>query len=660
MSELSVAEIEAVLHQLLPGLQMFVRDVNLPEYIAAKYETGLIIREKGFTDATSRIGGMPTTHRFGIMSNHLADFSELDVLGNRGLSVAPAGSHFLVMKQHVYHNRTLILLLHLPDDETWQLCQHFTGSLIEELVNTSIANFEAKCELEPISELANDEWLHRCQSPLGIDENSNLFEIDPQGIYRWYEGVENIDELPDVMQEAVKLQISVVKLQAAQWEKARQDNTPSVPKIDENIPLEKIHGWITALDIQVELPQDKQTAWKVLRSLQKEHPPSDKQLAFLQSLGYDGEPPKTMFDAVCLIESLKDTSKKHHKPSLDEMAGKPPTEKQLEYLDKLGIDVISDAGLVGDRANASRLIAALEDGADPDNLASYFRFGRKKGQWFEQEEDRDKPGTVRHTFSAGELNKIRNDIHKGLAKVEKNLSFAGVDNWDGNWSAYSGNWEPLYQSLKHLKIKNGYTLGAYIIASHGNSNGIVFGVAIDTDISDIEIVRTDYSKKRMRVPPFVFGPIHGNPNDPWGCPKLPKNSVPSYMSLFIGDNTPESYLESAILFHELSDFGARWHGVDWGDVDIQCPDDYHNEEECRGEKYARFDCFIRPELVKPFANPTVIMHKNKVIVRFLAFCGHTPNRFYFARHIFKRTKANTMDLQYDEDVIAIGNDGFIH
>lgn len=54
------------------------------------------------------------------------------------------------------------------------------------------------------------------------------------------------------------------------------------------------------------------------------HPePSDNQLAYLyMTLGYKGAPPRTALRASRLIEQLKEQD--------------PPTERQLELLDKLG------------------------------------------------------------------------------------------------------------------------------------------------------------------------------------------------------------------------------------------------------------------------------------------------------------------------------------
>ena len=41
---------EATLNEILPGLTMYVRDVNLPEKLAEKYVPDTIILERGFTD----------------------------------------------------------------------------------------------------------------------------------------------------------------------------------------------------------------------------------------------------------------------------------------------------------------------------------------------------------------------------------------------------------------------------------------------------------------------------------------------------------------------------------------------------------------------------------------------------------------------------------
>ena len=61
--DLDVKKIEDAINDIMPGLTMYVRDVNLTDEIASKYQPGMIIMEKGFTDASNRVMGMVTSHR---------------------------------------------------------------------------------------------------------------------------------------------------------------------------------------------------------------------------------------------------------------------------------------------------------------------------------------------------------------------------------------------------------------------------------------------------------------------------------------------------------------------------------------------------------------------------------------------------------------------
>ena len=115
-------QLQAVADKMYPGIALFARDVNLPEELARKYTPGLLIREKAFTDASSRFMGMVTTHRYVILSNHMADLSQFEHV-HWGLHVAQKDSHFKVLGQHTHEGKTGIFLLHLPDDESWRLWQ---------------------------------------------------------------------------------------------------------------------------------------------------------------------------------------------------------------------------------------------------------------------------------------------------------------------------------------------------------------------------------------------------------------------------------------------------------------------------------------------------------------------------------------------------------
>jgi hypothetical protein len=88
---------EEAMDLILPGLQIFVRDVNLTPDLISKYRVGDIIRVKHFIDASCRIQGMVTNTRYQILSNHMADFREFEEGTNWGLFVGQTNSRFKVI-----------------------------------------------------------------------------------------------------------------------------------------------------------------------------------------------------------------------------------------------------------------------------------------------------------------------------------------------------------------------------------------------------------------------------------------------------------------------------------------------------------------------------------------------------------------------------------
>ena len=173
------ADLEQMLNETLPGLTMYVRDVNLPPACAEQYKPGRIILERGFTDASCRVMGMVTTHRYAILSNHMANLGAFEHGTNWGLFVANRNAHFKVLDVYEYRGRTQILLLHLPDDDRWSHFENITFSIEEQLIDTSRQRFENKAFLQPIPELAKEDWLARCAFPLGMDDAGNLFPTEP-------------------------------------------------------------------------------------------------------------------------------------------------------------------------------------------------------------------------------------------------------------------------------------------------------------------------------------------------------------------------------------------------------------------------------------------------------------------------------------------------
>ena len=174
-----VTELENALNDMLPGLTNFVRDVNLDPDIAKLYKPGMILREKSFVDASRRVGGMTTTHRFAIFSNHMADLSSFEHGTNWGLCVANRESRFKVLDVYEYRGKTQITLLHLLDDDRWRLFANAEFDMPGLGVSEIRARFEAKCDTAPIPELATDAWLERCDFPIGVNPSGMLYAPDP-------------------------------------------------------------------------------------------------------------------------------------------------------------------------------------------------------------------------------------------------------------------------------------------------------------------------------------------------------------------------------------------------------------------------------------------------------------------------------------------------
>lgn len=163
-----------VIESTFVGASRYVRDVNLDEGLAAKYEAGQIIYERAFVDASNRIGGMTTTHRYLILSGYMADFSKFEEDTNWGLHVAKRRSRFKVVDIYSVGDKTQILLLQLPDG--------FDGvfknrtDVEEEFIERERKNFEDDLKKDPVEELSTDMWLQRCEFPIGMDEKGEFFD----------------------------------------------------------------------------------------------------------------------------------------------------------------------------------------------------------------------------------------------------------------------------------------------------------------------------------------------------------------------------------------------------------------------------------------------------------------------------------------------------
>lgn len=165
---------------MLSGLNTYVRDTDLSPQVAAFYKPGTIFRSKNPADISPHIGGMSTSHRFLILSNHIIDLTELEQDADRGHCATPSESRFLVLDAYEYHGKTQITLLHLLDDERWRYFIDAVPAAPELEIDAIRINFSAICEQQPIGDLASEEWLDCCSDPIGVNPQGELYSPEPK------------------------------------------------------------------------------------------------------------------------------------------------------------------------------------------------------------------------------------------------------------------------------------------------------------------------------------------------------------------------------------------------------------------------------------------------------------------------------------------------
>ena len=157
----------------MAGSSRYFRDVNLSEDIAGKYEIGQILTERAFLDATDKIGGLLTTHRYLILSSYMADFSKLEKDTNWGLHAANRDSRFKVIDIYEFDGKTQIALVQLP--EGFESVFENTLKIEKEIVEELRHEFKKTLKSEPIPEVNTPEWYLRCSFPIGMSDEGEFF-----------------------------------------------------------------------------------------------------------------------------------------------------------------------------------------------------------------------------------------------------------------------------------------------------------------------------------------------------------------------------------------------------------------------------------------------------------------------------------------------------
>lgn len=296
----------------------------------------------------------------------------------------------------------------------------------------------------------------------------------------------------------------------------------------------------------------------------------------------------------------------------------------------------------------------------------------------------DFPDAVKFTFPMAELQLMRQRIHNALPYIHPIYSTCqGLPGDESNsseneasdasemmetrdeipvgWSIFTGSWDRLLNSLVHLRIQNGYTFGAFLYYDGMGGNSLVYGIPKNDMVeTSVSVIHGEHPKCNIPIPsPYMIGPVTGDPDDPCGAPRMPENSIGNYMSLFQGDDTPESYLEATILYHELNDFGAYWHSVYWDDVQII--DD--RDENFKQSFIPENSLYVHPMLSSDrkrhgMMDPMVFKMPGKIACRWTAQTYRAPARAFHVWSVFEDPKC--MELQCDDEILLMSDGGFIY
>lgn len=112
------------------------------------------------------------------------------------------------------------------------------------------------------------------------------------------------------------------------------------------------------------------------------------------------------------------------------------------------------------------------------------------------------------------------------------------------WSKSRHDPNKLVDLFKPLRLKDGFVLRAYLFREGGNGNGVVWAMPADAEFPE--------PKDCPALEQHLFK-----------APK-PWDALDDPMQVVEGDDSEWSYLAASLLRRELHEFGALWHGVNWG------------------------------------------------------------------------------------------------
>jgi len=241
--------------------------------------------------------------------------------------------------------------------------------------------------------------------------------------------------------------------------------------------------------------------------------------------------------------------------------------------------------------------------------------------------------------------KIRNSVAKSLQPrlpVHKGGLFREPQEDDSDsWSLSAINPAIALKYLPNLHLRKGWKLVGYQFKSDGNGNGVVYAMPESSGF--------DLSPCLSESKEVVPGVVLTTPR--------PSDSAESFMDAIESDESLEAYLQASILFRELNEFGAIWHGCSWSTHMILLSDPWGPKSKLKGRDEISEQIHWKFGTVKPECwEPSVKREGKTTTVSFLTCSSLGCETIYL--HC-DRYQSPSMTPKVDEQLIATGRGGYV-
>ena len=241
---------------------------------------------------------------------------------------------------------------------------------------------------------------------------------------------------------------------------------------------------------------------------------------------------------------------------------------------------------------------------------------------------------TREVFPSGVIRRFR----RSAQAIRNTLKNRGPHEWcRADFDA-----EALIGVFPNLTLRPGYRLLTYLYHSGGNGNGRVVAFLEDSDAY----------RTAAAVPAAT--PLPRAPDEDYGAQDP--------MHFIDGDGSARAYLSASLLWRELLEVGAEWHGVQWDVEEVLAPTRAYLAGKGRISKHNGMLQELVDELEWAQKKPAIEALAPEVSfedqeVRVVLHTFSELGRFHVTRWTEVYTEGYAPGIKAEE--VAVGRDGFV-